>query len=240
MRQGKFGAMRTRYCLLAAGVLLTGCAPAMPGPVMPLALQPATPAQVSGWVAATRPTERQLVRFGWQFQNVRDGTVGGKGSAQIAIPDSLRFDFRGPLGFGRGAAVVIADSSRWAQPEDQVKKLVPNYPLLWAMFGIARLPARGATLSAAENEQLTAWRYVDGADTIDYVRTKTIPMQLMAEVREAGKRVGRVVTSYDNNGQLQKARLDVPSGPARLTLKFTLVSTPKPFDPEIWHAPVDN
>jgi hypothetical protein len=207
---------------------------------MPVALQPTTAAQVEGWVSSTRPTQRQLLRFGWQFQNERDGTVGGKGSAQIALPDSLRFDFRGALGAGRGAAVVIADSSRWAQPEEQVKKLVPNYPLLWAMFGIARPPAPGSTLSAVENDQLTAWRYVKGADTVDYVRTKVAPMQFMADVREGGKRVGRVVTTYDEQGQLKRARLDVTAGPARVTLKFTLVSSPKPFDPEIWNAPVDN
>lgn len=234
------GVMDTRRPLLATLALVAGCAGVAPGPVMPMALQPTTLAEVQGWVASTRPTDRVLLRFGWQFQNQRDGVVGGKGSAQIAVPDSLRFDFRGPLGFGRGAAVVVADSSLWAQPEDQVKKLVPNYSLLWAMLGIARAPRRGSVLSGLENEQLRAWRYVDGADTVDYVRTKTVPMQLMADVRQGDKRIGRVVTTWDEQGRLQRSRLDIPSEPARLTLKFTLVSTPKPFDPEIWHAPVDN
>lgn len=232
--------MDTRRPLLATLALVAGCAGAAAGPVMPIALQPTTLAEVQGWVTSTRPTDRVLVRFGWQFQNQRDGTVGGKGSAQIAVPDSLRFDFRGPLGFGRGAAVVVGDSSLWAQPEDQVKKLVPNYSLLWAMLGIARAPHRRSVLSAVENEQLRAWRYVDGADTVDYVRTKTVPMQLMADVRQGDKHIGRVVTTWDAQGRLQRSRLDIPSEPARLTLKFTLVSTPKPFDPEIWHAPVDN
>lgn len=232
--------MRKRRFLPAAAALLAGCATAMPGPVMPIALQPVTAAQVQGWAKSTSMTERRLIRFGWQFHNQREGTVGGRGSVQIAVPDSLRFDYRGTLGIGRGAAVVIGDSAHWAQPEDQFKKLVPNYSLLWAMLGVARGPKRGAELSGLETEALTAWRYVNGADTVEYARTKVAPIQLVADVREAGKRVGRVVTTFDAQGQPIKAQLDIPSGGARLTLKFSLFSTPKPFDPEIWHAPVDN
>ncbi len=36
----------------------------------------------------------------------------GRGTARIVPPDSLRFDYAGPLGFGSGAAVVIGDSVR--------------------------------------------------------------------------------------------------------------------------------
>ncbi|MES2306416.1 MAG: hypothetical protein V4558_12950 [Gemmatimonadota bacterium] len=232
--------MRETRFLLAGAVLISGCATAMPGPVIPVALQPVTAAQVQGWVQSTKVTERRLIRFGWQFHNPREGTVGGKGSVQIAVPDSLRFDYRGTLGMGRGAAVVIGDSAHWAQPEDQFKKLVPNYSLLWAMLGVARDPKSGDQLAGLDNETITAWRYVDGADTVEYARTKLAPMQLVADVREGGKRIGRVVTTFNEQGQPVKSQLDVPAGQARLTLKFTLFSTPKPFDPEIWHAPIDN
>jgi hypothetical protein len=219
---------------------IAGCAAGRPGPVVPMALQPVSAAQVAGWVASTRPTDRQLLRFKWQFLDEKDATAGGSGSAQIAIPDSLRFDYRGPLGAGRGAAAVLGDSALWAEPEDQVKKLVPNYPLLWAMLGVARAPSSSDSLTGLDNEAITAWRYVDGADTVDYARSKGAPVQLMADVREGRKRIGRVVTSFDAQGHPVQSRLDVPSGPVRLTLRFTLVTTPKPFDPEIWHAPHDN
>ena len=62
------------------------------------------------------------------------------GSARVAPPDSLRFDVAGPFGAGAAAAAVIGDQPLWAEPPDAVKKLVPNYPLMWAMFGIARQP----------------------------------------------------------------------------------------------------
>ncbi|MEP6590539.1 MAG: hypothetical protein ABJC19_05090 [Gemmatimonadota bacterium] len=232
--------MRQLMLPFAPMVLLGACAGGLPGPVVPVALQPVDAGRVHAWNAPMHPTERRLLRFKWQFLDERGATAGGSGSAQIAAPDSLRFDYRGPLGSGRGAAVVVDDSALWAQPEDQVKKLVPNYPLLWAMLGVTRAPQRGDVLSGIDNAELTAWRYVHGADTVDYARSKGKSPQLVADVREGGKRVGRVVTTFDAQGHPIKSQLDVPSGPVRLTLKFTLVSLPKSFDPEIWHAPRDN
>ena len=231
--------MRRDPLWLSLLLALAGCAGGTPGPVMPVALQPVSAVQVRGWVSATRPSERRLLRFKWQLLDERDATAGGSGSAQIAIPDSLRFDYRGPLGAGRGAAAVVGDSARWAEPEDQVKKLVPNYPLLWAMLGVARGPSAHAVLTGLEDDHITAWRYVDGADTVDYARSKGTPVQLVADVRHGNEHIGRVVTTFDPQGRPAKSRLDVPSGPVRLTLTFTLVATPKPFDLEIWHAPRD-
>jgi hypothetical protein len=207
---------------------------------MPAALQPVTAAQVAEWVATTQPAERRLYRFKWQFADADKATAGGSGSARVAVPDSLRFDYRGPLGAGRGAAVVVGDSGLWAQPEEQFKKLVPNYALLWAMFGVARAPSAEAVLSGLDDDRITAWRYVDGADTVDFARTKGSSVQLVVDVREGGTRIGHVVTTFDAQGFPATARLDVPAGPKRLTLRFTLVSTPAPFDPELWHAPSDN
>jgi hypothetical protein len=236
-------AMRRHLAVLALPVVLASCASLAgggPGPAMPTALQPVTAAQLSGWIAASQPAERRLLRFKWQFVDADKATAGGNGSARIAVPDSLRFDYRGPLGAGRGAAVVIGDSGLWAEPEEQFKKLVPNYALLWAMLGVVRSPSRQAVLFGLEDERITAWRYVHGADTVDYARTKGTPVQLVADVREGGTRIGRVVTTFDDLGAPATSRLDVPAGPVRLTLKFTMVSTPPTLAPEIWHAPRDN
>ncbi|MES2123807.1 MAG: hypothetical protein V4503_03870 [Gemmatimonadota bacterium] len=232
--------MRTFLLSLAPLALVTGCAGGLPGPVIPVALHPVDAAQVREWNALTQPTGRRLMRFKWQFLDERGATAGGSGSAQIAAPDSLRFDYRGPLGSGRGAAAVVGDSALWADPEDQVKKLVPNYPLLWALLGVTRAPHPADVLTGIDDPQLTAWRYINGADTVDYARSKGKPVQLVADVREGGKRIGRVVTTFDADGVPTRSQLDVPSGPVRLTLKFTRVSTPQPFDPEIWREPRDN
>lgn len=232
--------MRTPLLPFALILAIAGCAGGLPGPVVPVALGPVQAGQVREWNAVTRPTGRLLMRFKWQFLDERGATAGGSGSAQIAAPDSLRFDYRGPLGSGRGAAAVVGDSALWADPEDQVEKLVPNYPLLWALLGVSRAPHATDVLTGIDDPQITAWRYVNGADTVDYARSKGKPVQLVADVREGGKRVGRVVTTFDAEGVPIKSQLDVPSGPVRLTLKFTRVSVPQPFDPEIWREPRDN
>ena len=72
--------------------------------------------------------EHRLHRFKWLFQDERS-SAGGRGSARIAPPDSLRFDVAGPFGSGAAAAAVVGDQPLWAEPPDAVKKLVPNYPL---------------------------------------------------------------------------------------------------------------
>ena len=76
-------------------------------------------------------------------------SAGGRGSARIAPPDSLRFDVAGPFGSGAASAAVVGERPLWAEPPDAIDKLVPNYPLMWAMFGVARLPADGADAARA-------------------------------------------------------------------------------------------
>src|SRR3954469_13455638 len=116
-----------------------------PGALVPAAAAPVSREQVGQWVQATIPAEHRLHRFKWLFQDERS-SAGGRGSARIAPPDSMRFDVAGPFGSGAAAAAVVGDRPLWAEPPDAVKKLVPNYPLMWAMSGIARMPDEGAVL----------------------------------------------------------------------------------------------
>jgi hypothetical protein len=136
--------------------------------------------------------------------------------------------------------MVVGDAQVWAIPEDQVDKLVPNYPILWAMLGRARMPSPGADLRALDDERLTAWRYASGADTVDYILTKAMPRQLIVDVRQAGERIGRVATTLDANGLPASSHLEVPSVPSRLRLTFyealPLASRP----PELWREPRDD
>ena len=205
-----------------------------PGMLVPAAATPVSREQVGQWVTATVPVEHRLHRFKWLFQDERS-SAGGRGSARIAPPDSLRFDAAGPFGSGAAAAVVIGDAPQWADPPDAVKKLVPNYPLMWAMFGVARLPADGDSLRGLADGTVTAWQYAGATDTIDYVRTLGKTGKLVAEVRHAGSVVGRAETTLDANGAPLSARLVVPSVPAKLNLTF-LSTARAAFAPEIWTA----
>ena len=203
------------------------------GPVVPAPLEPVARAQVDEWVAATLPAEPPRHRFKWLFQDER-GSAGGRGSARIALPDSLRFDVAGPFGSGAASAVVVGDDAVWMEPPDAIAKLVPNYPLMWAMFGIARRPSPPAgDLRGLSRGPVTAWQYADVADTIEYVRTTGNPGRLVAQVHHAGQLIGRAETTLGPNGTPLKARLTVPSGPARLDLTF-LSTARDSFAPEIW------
>lgn len=203
-----------------------------PGAVVPAGAAPVSREQVGQWVASTVPREHRLHRFKWLFQDEKS-SAGGRGSARIAPPDSLRFDVAGPFGSGAAAAAVIGDQPLWAEPPDAVKKLVPNYPLMWAMFGIARLPQEGEALRGVSDGQVTAWQYANATDTVSYVRTGGKRVRLVTEVRHAGQVVGRAETMLDTTGVPLSARLVVPSVPAKLNLTF-LSTSRADFAPEIW------
>jgi hypothetical protein len=231
MPQRVFVDRRARAAYLA--LALAGCH-ASPGALVPVAAKPVSREQVSQWVGATLPVDHRLHRFKWLFQDERS-SAGGRGSARIAPPDSLRFDVAGPFGSGAAAAAVIGDKPLWAEPPDAVKKLVPNYPLMWAMFGVARLPEDGDSLRGVSEGATTVWQYANATDTVDYVRTTGKSGKLVAEVRHAGKVVGRAETTLDEGGSPVAARLVVPSVPAKLNLTF-LSTARASFAPDIWTA----
>ncbi len=221
--------MRFPVVLLLA---LAACRTA-PGAIVPVAAAPVTASQVAEWVRPTVPTAPRLIRFKWLFRD-DNSSAGGRGSARIAPPDSLRFDVSGPFGSNPSAAAVVGDSAIWVQPEDAIEKLVPNYPLMWALLGVARMPAEGADLRGSSDGGRTAWEYSAGADTIAYARTGGSAGRFLAEVREAGKVIGRVETTLGADGELKSARLTVPSAPARLDVTFLSAAPADSFAPDVW------
>jgi hypothetical protein len=130
--------------------------------------------------------------------------------------------------------VVVGDSAVWTDPPDAIARLVPSYPLMWAMFGMARMPPAGAELTGRRDSAATTWRYVAGRDTVAYARTAGSAAHLLAEVRQAGRVVGRVDATLGADGRPLSARLTVPSVPARLDLTFTSSATPPAFTPDLW------
>ena len=97
-----------------------------------------------------------------------------------------------------------------------MKKLVPNYPLLWAMFGIARLPAEGEELRGVSDAEVTAWQYVTGGDTVTMSEPWASSVKLVTEVRHGSKVVGRAETTLDRRGAPQReARRPQRPGQAR-------------------------
>jgi hypothetical protein len=214
-------------------LLVLGACRTAPGALVPVAAAPATQSQIAEWVRPTIPTAPRLIRFKWLFRD-DNSSAGGRGSARIAPPDSLRFDVSGPFGSNPSAAAVVGDSALWVQPEDAIEKLVPSYPLMWALLGVARMPAEGAALRGASAGERTAWEYAVGADTIAYVRSSGSAGRFQAEVRESGKVIGRVETTRGADGELKSARLTVPSAPARLDVTFLSAAPADSFAPDVW------
>ena len=203
---------------------------------LPTGLAPADPAEAARWADSTRPAEYREIRFRWKFQD-EYGSPAGRGRARIAPPDSLRFDVTGPLGAGHTQAFVVGDSAIWAEPEDQVQKLVPNYPLFWAMLGVARAPAAGSSVRRFSDSSVTAWQFTLGQDTVEYVREHGGPRRLIAEVRQAGKRLGRVETKIGPTGLPESSRLTIVNPAARLDLTVYQNAKAAPFAPDIWSRP---
>jgi len=224
-----------RVRLIYLGLGLAGCHSAQPV-LVPAGAETVGLEQVGRWVAATTPAHGALHRFSWLYVDDQ-ASKGGRGSARIAVADTLRFDFAGSLGIGKGSALVVGDSARWVVPERSVEDLVPSFPLLWALLGVAMPPHAGARLAGSEQEGRVAWRYADGADTVEYLRQVGDPMTFSAEVRRAGKVVGRTKVTIRPDGAPIKARLTVPSVPAKLDITFyATVATPA-FPPETWARP---
>ncbi len=177
------------------------------------------------------------IRFRWKYQD-DEKRWGGRGQARIAPPDSLRFDYVGPLGLGAGAAAVVADSTIWADPEKNFHSLVPAVRMLWAGLGVVRPPKTDATVfrDGSPDSSFQIWRFVQREDTLDYRQTRSSPRVLEAEWRQQGKVLARSRTQLDVYGMPASARIDFPEGRARFELTVVSVDTTAVFDPAIWRG----
>lgn len=224
-----------RIGLVYLGLGLAGCRSGSPA-LVPASIQTVEAPKVAEWVKSTAPRQSALHRFQWLYVD-EQASKGGRGSARIAIPDTLRFDFAGSLGIGKGSALVVGDSARWVVPERSVEDLVPSFPLLWALLGVAMEPEPDARLAGLEESGKTAWRYSQGADTVEYLRQSGDPVTLSAEVRHAGKVTGRTRMTMRADGTPIKAQLNVPSVPAKLEITFYATVPTPVFPRDTWARP---
>lgn len=203
-------------------------------PVIPKQVEPVALDSVASWAGGTVPLGRVLHRFKWLYHDERS-SIGGRGSARIAGPDSLRFDVAGPLGANPAAAMVVGDSAIWVDGPESIKDIVPSYPLLWAGFGAIRLPAGAVVVMAGRTGAVVVWRAVAGADTLDFALTRTGARRLVAEVRRGGAVVARMDAHFLADGTPVNAQLTVPARPARLDLTYTLSDHSARFPTDVWH-----
>jgi hypothetical protein len=224
---------------IAACALLAAChhrialvMPVLP-PLIPAALAPADRGEALAWTGRMVPARGRAIRFRFLFQD-KKRKVSGRGTARVAPPDSLRFDYVGPLGLGAGAAIVVGDSTVWADPAENFRSLVPGIPMLWAALGIVRPPGAGAQVESGSVAARAIWRFVSGGDTLDYVVTDGVPRILEGEWRREGKVLARSRTEFDGRALPAQARVDFPEAPARFELTVVAVDTAAAFAPALW------
>jgi len=193
------------------------------------------PDSALAWTRTTLPAGRIVIRFRWRYE---DGQVkyAGRGTARIAPPDSLRFDYAGPFGLGSGAAVVIGDTVAWADPAANFRSLVPAIPMLWASLGTVRPPSEGAAVFGLADPPRAIWRFVAQGDTLDYVATVGPEPILEAEWRRDGAVVARSRTRLDLQTRPVGARISFPEASARFELTVVAIDTAAVFPPALWRS----
>jgi hypothetical protein len=223
-----------RLSYIAAGLGIVGC-PGRPAPLVPMGLAPVSRDTAVTWATATLPRRQSAVQFRWRYRDERAG-YSGRGVARVAPPDSLRFDFRGPLGYS-GAAAIVGDSVLWTQPSGQFGPLVRGIPVLWAALGAVQPPPADAAVFGLQSPGLVLWRFVAaGGDTLDYAVRDTAPRVLEAEWRQRGKVRARSRTEYGADGHPVSARIDFPEAPARFELTVVGRDTLASIAPGLWRA----
>ncbi len=227
---------RIALSYIAACALLAGC-PRPPAPLVPQPLAPADRDSAVAWSRATLPLRYTAIRFRWKYQDDQK-RWGGRGQARIAPPDSLRFDYVGPLGLGAGAAAIVADSAIWADPEQNFRSLIPAVRMLWAALGVVRPPAPGAVVfgDGRGDSSVRIWRFAQDGDTLDYRDTRGGAWVLEAEWRRQGKVLARSRTEFDPQRRPARARMDFPEERARFELTVVSVDTAAVLDPAIWRG----
>lgn len=208
-----------------------------------MAVAPVARDSAVAWTRATLPRTPTLIRFRWRYQDERV-KYAGRGTVRIAPPDSLRFDYAGPLGLGSGAAVVIGDSVLWADPEENFRSLVPAIPMLWAAFAMVRPPADDANVLGAQlvdslsHKRRVVWRFAQPQDTLDYLVTDSAGRDSMleAEWRRREKMVARSRSRLDAMERAASARVDFPEASARFELTVVSVDTAAVIAPAVWRS----
>ncbi len=188
------------------------------------------------WAYGTAPPRTVAIRFRWKYRDERL-SGGGRGTARIAPPDSLRLDYVAMLGLASGAGVVIGDSVVWADPSADFRRMVPAVPMLWAALGTVRPPAPDAAVAGRRDGGGWRWRFTAGADTLEYVTrpaTGAAARELDAEWRRAGRVVARSAAQLDPGARPVSGRIDFPEGPARFEFTVTGIDTTAVVPPQLW------
>ncbi|HZK78836.1 MAG TPA: hypothetical protein VFC35_08000 [Gemmatimonadaceae bacterium] len=206
----------TRWAALGLIVVVGGgCAPM----VVPLRGAPAPDRTLP--VLRLAPGHRKIV-FHWDYQE-NSLMANGDGAIRVASPDSARVDLFLNGGVFLGNATLIGDNLSGPN-HDQVERVLPPAPMMWAALGRLAIPALADTVLTVDGDVLyadigrpAAWRVTIKGN------------RLMQLARLSGGRIAEVVTR-DDGGRLL---YEVP-GRRKLWLGITRDDEVPAFDASIW------
>jgi hypothetical protein len=90
------------------------------------------------------------------------------------------------------------------------------------------------------DQRVIVWQFATGSDTVEYVLERGTPMRLLAEVRQAGSRLGRVETRFGADGFPASSRLTVEKPRSRLDLTVQQHTKVASFAPDTWTRPASD
>jgi len=206
----------TRAIALALIVFAgAGCAPR----VVPLKGAPAPERSLPALQLASG--HRKIV-FHWDYQE-NSLNAKGDGAIRMASPDSARVDLFLNGGVFLGNATLIGDNLS-APNKNQVGRVLPPPPMMWAALGRLAIPALPDTVITVEGDVL----YADVGRPAAW-RVTIKGNRLMQLARLSGGRIAEVVTR-DDGGRLL---YEVP-GRRKLWLGITRDDEVPAFDAAIW------
>ncbi|HXV86456.1 MAG TPA: hypothetical protein VD793_07140 [Gemmatimonadales bacterium] len=196
-------------------------------------MAPVSRATITEWTAPLIPHGSRQYDLRWRFYTPR-GSTGGRAAIRVAPPDSLRFDYRGP--FGRsGAAVIVGDSVLWAEPEKDVRELIPLAPLFWAALGMPLPASTGAALTGIEGTDRVVWRQVVNVDTLDLVYVRRPETRLRSQFRQGGVRAATDVRL--SSGLAVAGEMQFPRDGAAFVFTVEQADSTAVFDATTWRRP---
>ena len=203
-------------CALVATFAALGCAPR----ARPLAGAPTTATLPAAQLAAGH----QRVTFRWEFS---DGEVGfkGEGVARVAAPDSARLDFFVNNGLGGGHAVLIGNTLSIPRGAEQIRRVLPPVPLLWASLGRLALPPAPDTTLRSEGRLLRADVGKDPRWRVTFEGRRFVELTRI----DGGRIAERVSRGAD--GEVQYQHL---TAQRRLSLTNVATAPAADFDAAIW------
>jgi hypothetical protein len=224
-----------RRSYIAACAVLAACH-GRPAPLVPEPLAPLPVDSIVAWSRLSGPRRPVALRFHWKYRDDRRGG-GGRGTARMAPPDSVRVDWATSLNIKTGAAVVLGDSLGWADPkEDFPASAAPAVQFVWIALGVVRPPRATAAVSGSRDSTRALWRYAEDRDTLDFRLGLVAPRTLEAEWRRAGRVLARGRTLLGPAGLSQSVRIDVPERSARFELTVVGVDSAAIFAPALWRS----